>query len=166
MKLKYRSGNINDLDGIKQLANKSWGIFRSMLSSENWEILHNNLNNDQTYKSLFNHSDCIVCTTEDEKIIGMTFLVPSGNPTDIFDKDWSHIRFLSVDPDFGGQGIGRQLILKCIDLAKSNCERTIALHTSEMMDKARHIYESLGFKILRELGERFGKKYWLYKLDI
>jgi hypothetical protein len=35
-----------------------------------------------------------------------------------------------------------------------------------MMHKARHIYESLGFTILREIEPRLGKKYWLYTLDI
>jgi len=35
-----------------------------------------------------------------------------------------------------------------------------------MMDKARHIYESLGFKILKEIVPRLGKKYWLYTLDL
>lgn len=40
------------------------------------------------------------------------------------------------------------------------------LHTSEMMGAARHIYESLGFKKLREIEPRYGKKYWLYKLEL
>ena len=54
----------------------------------------------------------------------------------------------------------------CIDIANRNGEKTIALHTSEMMDKARHIYESLGFTILREIDQRLGKRYWLYTLEI
>jgi GNAT superfamily N-acetyltransferase len=31
---------------------------------------------------------------------------------------------------------------------------------------ARHIYESLGFEIVKELKPRLGKKYWLYKLEL
>jgi uncharacterized protein (DUF1810 family) len=34
------------------------------------------------------------------------------------------------------------------------------------MDAARHIYESLGFTILKEIPNRFGKRYWLYTLNI
>jgi ribosomal protein S18 acetylase RimI-like enzyme len=34
------------------------------------------------------------------------------------------------------------------------------------MDKARHIYEKLGFTILREIDQRLGRRYWLYKLDL
>jgi hypothetical protein len=34
------------------------------------------------------------------------------------------------------------------------------------MDTARHIYESVGFKVLKEIDQRLGKRYWLYKLDL
>ncbi len=53
-----------------------------------------------------------------------------------------------------------------IDFAKATNEKTIALHTSEFMGTAIHIYESLGFKIEKELESLFGKRYWIYKLDI
>lgn len=96
----------------------------------------------------------------------MAFLISSGNPTDIYLKEWSYIRFISVDPDYSGLGIRRKLTSMCIDLAIQNGEKTIALHTSEIMDKARQLYESLGFKILKEIDPRLGKKYWLYKLDL
>lgn len=96
----------------------------------------------------------------------MAFLIPKGNPSDIYDKDWCSIRFVTVDPDFGGQGIGRKLTTICIDRAIQNGEKIIALHTSELMNNARHIYESLGFKIVREIDPRLGKRYWLYLLQL
>jgi ribosomal protein S18 acetylase RimI-like enzyme len=108
----------------------------------------------------------LVCENESKEIVGMAFLVSSGYPTDIYQKDWASIRFVSVHPSYSGQGIGRQLTERCIELARGNNEKTIALHTSEMMHKARHIYESLGFTILREIESRLGKKYWLYTLDL
>jgi ribosomal protein S18 acetylase RimI-like enzyme len=40
------------------------------------------------------------------------------------------------------------------------------LHTSEYMNSARHIYEKIGFKSIKELAPRYGNKYWLYLLDI
>jgi len=45
-------------------------------------------------------------------------------------------------------------------------EKTIALHTSEFMDAARHIYEGLGFIMVKEIPPRYGKRYWLYRLDL
>jgi ribosomal protein S18 acetylase RimI-like enzyme len=166
MNIIYRQGTINDLAELKNLAIKSWGQFQSKLTDENWLKLYNTLTDDNTYIELLDKSTSIICTTDDEKIIGMAFLVPKGNPTDIYEKNWCYIRFVSVDPEFGGQGIGKNLTRICIDTARQNNERVIALHTSELMDKARHIYESIGFTILKEIDQRFGKRYWLYKLDL
>ncbi len=166
MNLTYRQGTKNDLQSLKKLAIKSWTPFQNQLTDENWNLLKKSISSDNTYEELLNQSTCIVCVGDNDYIIGMAFLVPNGNPTDIYLAEWSYIRFVSVDPDFGGQGIGRKLTIMCIDSALENGEKIIALHTSEMMDKARHIYESLGFKILREIDNRLGKKYWLYKLEL
>ena len=166
MDITYRKATYNDLTELKNLAVKTWGQFQPSLTDENWEKLHNSLSDDKTYTELLDKANCIVCTLDQGKIIGMAFLVSNGHPTDIYDKEWSYIRLVSVDPDFGGQGIGRKLTTICIDIARQNGEKTIALHTSELMDKARHIYESLGFKILRKIDQRLGKKYWLYKLEL
>jgi ribosomal protein S18 acetylase RimI-like enzyme len=166
MNFAYRHGTIDDVSELKALAIKSWGQFKPELTNDNWFKLYNSLKDDKTYAELLHISTCFVCTVDVEKIIGMAFLVPKGNPTDIYDKEWSYIRFVTVDPDFGGQGIGRKLTTMCIAAARQNGEKTIALHTSELMGKARHIYETLGFEILKEIDQRLGKRYWLYKLDL
>ena len=162
----YRKATVGDLQDLKKLAIKSWTAFQKQLTEYNWASLLETISNDKTYGRLIAQSTCFICVSDTENIIGMAFLVPNGNPTDIYLTEWSYIRFLSVDPDFGGQGIGRKLTTMCIEKAKQDGEKTIALHTSELMDKARHIYESLGFEILREIDQRLGKHYWLYKLEI
>jgi len=164
--MHYRQGDIKDLEKLQQLAIITWGQFKKDLTQENWQKLSDLLSNEKTFLELLENSQCIICETEHLEIVGMAFLVPRGNPTEIYDKQWSYIRFVSVNPAFGGQGIGRKLIQKCIEKAIQNKEQIIALHTSEIMKKAIHIYESLGFKILREIEPHLGKKYWLYKLDL
>ncbi|MBX3252664.1 MAG: GNAT family N-acetyltransferase [Chitinophagaceae bacterium] len=166
MNLTYRQGTLSDLAELKKLAVKSWIQFKPYLTDENWNRLHNSLTDEKTYTELISKSYSIVCTTDRNEIIGMAFLVGNGNPTEIYDKDWCHIRLVTVDPDFSGQGVGKKLTATCIDVARRNNEKVISLHTSELMDKARHIYESLGFKILREIDQRLGKRYWLYTLDL
>jgi ribosomal protein S18 acetylase RimI-like enzyme len=164
--MNYRKGNINDLNSIMKLALKTWTEFKSELTIENWQNLYKTLTSEKTFIDLLEQSYSVVCENKNEEIIGMSFLVPNGNPTEIYDKSWSYIRFVTVDPEFGGNGIGKKLTENCIEFAKQNGERIVALHTSEMMNKARHIYEKLGFEILRELEPRLGKKYWLYSLNI
>lgn len=162
----FRKGNIEDIEQLRRLAFISWEQYKKDLTPENWQTLSHTLGNPQTYVELIEHSHCIVCEDAEGEIIGTAFLVPSGNPTDIYQADWCYIRFVSVHPEFSGKGVGRQLTEKCIEIAKRNNEHIVALHTSEMMNKARHIYESLGFTILRELEPRMGKRYWLYTLAI
>lgn len=162
----FRQGNSNDLSQLKNLAIKSWSQFESEMTTENWQRLKTNLSTNKTFLELLELSYCLVCENDKKEIIGVSFLVPHGNPTEIYDEKWCYIRFVSVDPECRGKGIGRQLTEKCIQFAIYNKEQTIALHTSEMMNSARHIYESLGFKILKELDQRFGKNYWLYTLEI
>lgn len=164
--MKYRQGHIEDLAKIKQLAIDSWTGYKTVLTEKYWAQLSRLLNDDNTFIELIHNTHCIVCESLEKELAGMAFLVSSGNPTVIYDKDMSYIRFVSVAPDFAGQGIGRELTVQCIEKAKSDQEKIVALHTSEIMDKARHIYESLGFTILRELPLQLGKRYWLYTLDI
>ena len=159
MNYKFRQGSLQDLPGIKKLAIQSWSRFHTKLTPENWSALHQNIVDDNTYTTLLSNSYCIVCTTPQGAIIGMSYLVSSGNPTEIYDNTWSYIRFVTVAPSFEGQGIGKKLTKLCIEKAKNNGEHTVALHTSELMHNARHIYESLGFTILKEIDPQLGIRY-------
>ena len=102
-------------------------------------------------------------------IIATAILVPKGNPTPRFPEygTWASIRWVAVNPKFGEQGLGRLIFEKCLTHARETGEEAVLLHTSNIMHAARHIYESLGFRILREETELFfGLKYWLFKLDL
>jgi ribosomal protein S18 acetylase RimI-like enzyme len=165
MNIIYREGTNQDNDKLKELGLTSYGQFKNELTEDNWEKMNNYLSTGNSYADLLNTSKCFVCEV-DKQIVGMAYLVSKGNPTDIFDKDWCYIRMVGVDPKYSGNGIGKKLTQMCIDFAKTNNEDVIALHTSEFMNTARHIYEKMGFKAVKELAPRYGKKYWLYLLDI
>jgi ribosomal protein S18 acetylase RimI-like enzyme len=157
----YREGTTRDLPQLKALGLNAWSQYKDALTEENWLQLLTGLNADKTYIGLLQTSTCLLAE-EDNKVVAMGFLLPHGNPTPIYQSDWCYIRFLTVDTHYAGKGIGKKLAKRMIDMAKENGEQTIALHTSEMMHAARHIYESLGFEILKEIDPRFGKRYWLY----
>ncbi|NOU17595.1 MAG: GNAT family N-acetyltransferase [Bacteroidales bacterium] len=165
MEIKYRLGSNSDKDKLQKLGLISYGQFKKVLTEENWNKFNSFLTGQNTYIDLLKISNCFVCETKEE-IIGMAYLIPKGHPTDIFQTEWSYIRMVGVNPNFGGNGIGKKLTQMCIDYAKDTKEEIIALHTSEFMDIASHIYESRGFKQIKELEPRFGKKYWLYLLDL
>lgn len=161
----YRSGTIKDKAELLELSILSYSPYTTLLSAEHANKLNAVLKDEERLESLINHSKSFVCIHQNT-IIGMAFIVPHGNPWDIFKSEWAYIRMVGVHPDYQGQGIAKKLTQMCITYAKENKESTIALHTSEFMDAARHIYENLGFKKVKEIEPRFGKKYWLYLLEL
>lgn len=163
--LTYRVGTINDLHQLHDLRIIAYGQFQNDLTPDNWKIFGGNLQDRQKLIDILAIAKCFVCLDGD-KIIGVAYFISSGHPTELFKSEWSYIRMVGVNPTHRGQGIAKTLTQMCIDYAKQSNEQTIALHTSEFMDVARHIYESIGFKVLEEIPPLFGKKYWLYTLEL
>ena len=165
MKLKFREGHIEDKQQLRTIALLSYREFESALTPENWNIFFKNLDSEESYINILKIAKCFVCEV-DTKIVGVAYFVPSGNPTPIFQSNWSYIRMVGVHPDYRGNKIGHQLTQHCIEFAKQSNEKIIALHTSEFMDTARYIYEKLGFQRIKEIEPIFGKKYWLYRMNL
>jgi ribosomal protein S18 acetylase RimI-like enzyme len=161
----YRSGSIHDKAELLELSLASYGPYATLLNAEHANKLISLIKDEERMASLIQHSKSFVCIHQN-KIVGMAFIVLHGHPWDVFKAEWAYIRMLGVHPDYQGKGIAKKLTQMCITFAKENHEKTLALHTSEFMDAARHIYEKLGFRRYQEIEPRYGKKYWLYLLDI
>ncbi len=153
------------LAAIKRIGNISFGQHFNKLTPENAADMSTRLQQDGTWQDLLAKSKCFVAM-KGNTMAGMAHFVPSGNAWDVFKPEWAYLRMVGVDPAYQGQGIARKLTQMCIDHARQTNEKTLTLHTSEFMDAARHIYESIGFTILKEIPERLGKKYWLYALEL
>jgi len=164
-KLLYREGTLEDLPQLKELGFVAYSSFADRLGPEKWPVMRDSLSNEATYSMLLEKAKTFVCTTG-RRIIGMAYLMPKNNPTPVYPAEWAYIRFVGVHPDYRGRGIARKLTIQCLDHARTTGETTIGLHTSEMMDAARHIYESLGFKKLKEIDNPFGVVYWLYSMEL
>jgi ribosomal protein S18 acetylase RimI-like enzyme len=160
--LIFRLAEENDIKPLQELALASYGRLQSELTPENWAKMQIILTSDQTFPLLV--KTCFACVAEEEgRLLGMAFLVPSGNPTRIYSSDTSYIRMVGVHPDADGKGIAQSLTRLCLDRARETGEKKISLHSAEIMYAARHIYEKLGFKKIRLLDEHYGLKYWLYE---
>jgi ribosomal protein S18 acetylase RimI-like enzyme len=161
----YRIAGPNDIAALRALGLVSYGALKNFLTPENWKKMEAVLLSDNTFPVLVNSCFAFVCD-ENAQLIGMAFLVPSGNPTKIYSADTSYIRMVGVHPDAGGKGIAQTLTSLCMEKAKEMGEKTIMLHSAEIMYAARHIYEKLGFKKIRLLDSHYGLEYWLYRFDI
>jgi ribosomal protein S18 acetylase RimI-like enzyme len=163
-KILFKKGTLADLKPIQQLSLLAYGKFKDILTEENWRHWEENFNDENTFRSLFEIATCFICLCGTE-VVGVAFFIPRNNPYKFFHHTWSYIRLVGVNPKFASQGIGKTLTRLCIEEAKQTGETTIALHTSEFQDAARHIYESLGFKKEKEF-MTFDKKYWIYTLAL
>lgn len=163
--VSYREGKMEDLAELQALGLASYGQYAERLGPGNWKQMETSLQRINMYEDLLKTAKSFVCTDK-EKIVGMAYLLPKGNPNEIYPAGWSYIRMVGVYPEYSGRGIAKKLTAMCIDYAKASGEDCVALHTSEIMDAARHIYESLGFRVVRELPKRYGIRYWLYRLDL
>ncbi len=164
-KLNYRTASEKDLKQLQELGLLAFGQYKSIITKENWEKWELGFKSDENFLNLLAISTCFVCEVENE-IVGMAFFIPHGNPFLYFPTEWSYIRYVGVNPTFGGNGIGKKLTQLCINKAKETGEKTIALHTSEFQDAARHIYESLGFMKRKELEPVFGKTFYIYTIEL
>lgn len=158
----YRAAVSEDQSALKDLCLISYGRYKELLG-ENWKGMEANILNDTMYEKLLQSSSGFVCEKGNE-LAGMVFLIPSGNPTELFAADCCYIRLLGVDPAHKGNGIGRNLMQMCIDAARKAGEKTMLLHTAEFQNTARNMYEQMGFELQREVGPFYGKTYFLYRL--
>ncbi|MBL7743024.1 MAG: GNAT family N-acetyltransferase [Chitinophagaceae bacterium] len=161
----YRRGSADEKDSLKQLGILAYSKFKNILSPEGWQMMHKFLHNDKMWTQLVNNSAIFVCA-DNNKLVGMAYLVPRGHPTHIYPADWSYIRMVGVHPEYRGKGIAKRLTQMCVDHARQTNEKIVGLHTSEKMDDARHIYEVIGFRKYKEIDPIYGMRYWLYRFDL
>lgn len=161
----YRQARPEDKAQLRHLGIMAYGQYEAVLTPEYFAQLQGFLHDEEKLRELMQRSTCFVC--EDQgNLVGMAYLVPQGNAWDIFEDSWSYIRMVGVHPEYAGHGIATALTAQCIDHARNTGEQVIALHTSEFMDAARYIYERAGFKRVKAIPDRLGKKYWLYLLQL
>ena len=70
----------------------------------------------------------------------------------------ANLRVFYVEPSARGEGVGGQLVAKCIEFARAQGYRKITLLTNDALNSARKIYQAAGFMLLKEISvHKFGK---------
>ncbi len=91
--------------------------------------------------------EVLAARDEADRILGgVTFVAGADAALAEFDDpDAAGFRHLAVDPDAQGRGVGRRLVLACLDRAVAQGRRQVLIHTGAWMTAAHLLYEVLGF---------------------
>ncbi len=103
----------DDSSMINELALLSFGQFKEHY--DDWGAFSKAL---VKFSELSKDSEIIIATNSERVIIGaVTYVPPHVKKADFFPLNTPIIRMLIVDPNYRGQGVGKALILECINRA-------------------------------------------------
>lgn len=98
----------------------------------------------ESIRALLQEKNVVMVTVnDDEKIIGVAtlYLMPKVG------KLVSHLEDVVVSSEYRGQGLGEQLVLKVIEIAKELGVVSIALTSRPERVAANKLYQKLGFEL-------------------
>lgn len=67
------------------------------------------------------------------------------------EKNAAGFRLLAVDPETRGLGLGKRLSMACLELAKTEGNQQMIIHTTNAMKPAWKMYEKIGFRRSEDL---------------
>lgn len=148
-----------DADAVNAVALAAFAQYAGVYSD--WEALARGVG---SMASLAESGRIVVAEDPAGIIVGaVAYVGPNAGPrADFFEPQWPIVRMLVVDPAARGQGIGRRLTQACIDHARRDGAAAIALHTSPAMEAALALYLRMGFRLEKEVPDRFGVPYAVY----
>ena len=141
--LIIRNAQPDQLNQVSLLLKDAYQQYEKFIPPERWK---NYLEDIMDVRSRFSESALIVAEL-DHRLAGAVTLYLDGSFTfpETWPAGWAVVRLLAVHPDYRDQGIGRALMKECIRRCRKAKITTIGLHTTEVMDVARKMYEKMGF---------------------
>jgi GNAT superfamily N-acetyltransferase len=107
-------------------------------------------------------SGATVLVAEDEAtgtVLASVTLTLEDGP--LFEWEWGvdgdcGFRMLAVDPSAWGRGVGRALVIECLERARAAGRTRMVIGSTPWMTTAHRIYESLGFRRQPQIDQMWG----------
>jgi ribosomal protein S18 acetylase RimI-like enzyme len=162
--LNIRDVRHDELDEVANLTREAYLQYKDFIPEPAWKSY---LEDMMDVRSRLGAAELIVAEMKD-KLVGTVTLYLKANSQSGWPQDWASVRLLAVLPSYRGWGIGRALMEECVRRCRKKGITTIGLHTSELMDVARRMYEKMGFRRAPEFDfhPAPGITVMAYRLDI
>jgi ribosomal protein S18 acetylase RimI-like enzyme len=164
--LLIRDARLNELDAVSKLTREAYLQYKTSIPEPAWKDY---LEDIMDVRSRYKLADIIVAEMKGRLVGTVTLYLKNPNSFgEGWPKDWAGIRLLGVHPEYRGRGVGRALMEECVRRCREKGISTIGLHTSELMEIARKMYEKMGFKRAPEFDfhPAPGITVMAYRLDI
>lgn len=141
--LHIRDARPDELDEVSQLLKEAYQQYESSIPSPIWESY---LEDIMDAGSRLDDAELIIAELDGLLVGTVTlYLEASRSSQEGWPRGWAGIRLLAVRPAYRKRGIGHALMEECLRCCRRQGIPTIGLHTSEVMDVARRMYERMGF---------------------
>ena len=94
-------------------------------------------------KYIINKGGYIFFALKNNSVVGTVALMPTANQH-VFE-----LTKMAVLPELRGEKIGQQIMVYCIDFAKTNNFEALMLYSNTKLENAIYIYKKFGFKELQ-----------------
>jgi ribosomal protein S18 acetylase RimI-like enzyme len=141
--LIVRNVRSEELDEVSRLLKDAYQQYQTLIPPERWE---NYLEDIIDVRSRLEESELIVAELE-HRLVGCVtlYLATERSMPETWPSGYAVIRLLAVHPQYRSQCIGHALMDECISRCRQAKVTSIGLHTTEIMDIARSMYERMGF---------------------
>ena len=150
-----------DKETIKIVAIEAFSQFKDHYND--WESVKSVVGN---LASLESTSELMVAEVNNEVVGAVALVHPGKDKNTNIDSSSASIRMLVVSPKHRSKGIGKQLAIECLEIAKRHGYKEISLFTSPIMKVALPMYLRMGFDKVKDIEPISGVEYALYKLEI
>lgn len=129
---------------VLEVTRAAYEEYKQLMPPKGWEMYLRNIVETVEGTDL---ERCIVAT-RGRQVVGSVYLFPAdaqAYEAGTGAESYPEVRLLAVPPAERGMGIGRALMEECKLRARKMGASWLGLHTTEVMQSARRMYERMGF---------------------